>query len=202
MTIEVVDDPTVSSISPNYQQLCQSATISDITVVASGGTGTSYSYQWYSNTTNSNSGGTLIPGATNSNYTPQNTTVNTTYYYCIITQTASGCEVTSPTVEVDIVPGPSFDTQPIGTSVCVGAIISPLSISYINGSGTPQYQWYSNTTSSSSGGTPITGSFVPAIGGPFSALTPSMWPQDLLSRIQQVIVSHNCNCNFPLKQKI
>ncbi|KAK3704059.1 hypothetical protein QZH41_019014, partial [Actinostola sp. cb2023] len=31
----------------------------------------------------------------------------------------------------------------------------------------------------------FTGSFVPAIGGPFSALTPSMWPQDILSRIQQ-----------------
>jgi hypothetical protein len=36
------------------------------------------------------------------------------------------------------------------------------------------------------GSTPVTGSFVPAIGGPFSALTPSMWPQDILSRIQQV----------------
>ena len=66
--------------------------------------------------------------------------------------------------------------------------------------------WDDSSIHVATGGTPITGSFVPAIGGPFSALTPSMWPQDLLSRIQQVIVSHycncNCNCNFPLKQKI
>ena len=60
--------------------------------------------------------------------------------------------------------------------------------------------WDDSSIHVATGGTPITGSFVPAIGGPFSALTPSMWPQDLLSRIQQVIVSHNCN--FPLKQKI
>lgn len=59
--------------------------------------------------------------------------------------------------------------------------------------------WDDSSIHVATGGTPVTGSFVPAIGGPFSALTPSMWPQDLLSRIQQVHVSHNCI--FPLKQK-
>lgn len=33
---------------------------------------------------------------------------------------------------------------------------------------------------------PISGSFVPPAGAPFSALTPSIWPQDILARIQQV----------------
>lgn len=45
--------------------------------------------------------------------------------------------------------------------------------------------WDDSSIHVATGGTPVTGSFVPAIGGPFSALTPSMWPQDLLSRIQQ-----------------
>ncbi|XP_078347309.1 small G protein signaling modulator 3 homolog isoform X3 [Oculina patagonica] len=45
--------------------------------------------------------------------------------------------------------------------------------------------WDDSSIHVTSGGTPVTGSFVPAIGGPFSALTPSMWPQDILSRIQQ-----------------
>ncbi|KAJ7378286.1 Small G protein signaling modulator 3 [Desmophyllum pertusum] len=45
--------------------------------------------------------------------------------------------------------------------------------------------WDDSSIHVASGGTPVTGSFVPAIGGPFSALTPSMWPQDILSRIQQ-----------------
>lgn len=33
---------------------------------------------------------------------------------------------------------------------------------------------------------PVSGSFVPPAGAPFSALTPSIWPQDILARIQQV----------------
>lgn len=46
--------------------------------------------------------------------------------------------------------------------------------------------WDDSSIHVASGSTPVSGSFVPAIGGPFSALTPSMWPQDILSRIQQV----------------
>lgn len=34
----------------------------------------------------------------------------------------------------------------------------------------------------------VSGSFVPPAGAPFSALTPSIWPQDILARIQQVII--------------
>ncbi|XP_068674823.1 small G protein signaling modulator 3-like isoform X1 [Montipora foliosa] len=45
--------------------------------------------------------------------------------------------------------------------------------------------WDDSSIHVASGSTPVNGSFVPAIGGPFSALTPSMWPQDILSRIQQ-----------------
>lgn len=49
--------------------------------------------------------------------------------------------------------------------------------------------WDDSSIHVASGSTPVSGSFVPAIGGPFSALTPSMWPQDILSRIQQVRIS-------------
>ncbi|XP_044184394.1 small G protein signaling modulator 3-like isoform X3 [Acropora millepora] len=45
--------------------------------------------------------------------------------------------------------------------------------------------WDDSSIHVASGSTPVNGSFVPAIGGPFSALTPSLWPQDILSRIQQ-----------------
>ena len=38
---------------------------------------------------------------------------------------------------------------------------------------------------------PVSGSFVPPAGAPFSALTPSIWPQDILARIQQVISTMN-----------
>jgi hypothetical protein len=41
-------------------------------------------YQWYSNTTASTSGGTLIAGATSASYTPSNATVGILYYYCVV----------------------------------------------------------------------------------------------------------------------
>lgn len=36
----------------------------------------------------------------------------------------------------------------------------------------------------------LAGSYTPAPGGPFSALTPSMWPQDILAKYFQVVYSH------------
>jgi hypothetical protein len=44
----------------------------------------SLSYQWYRNTTAGNTGGTPIPGATGSSYTPPGGTVGTVYYYYVV----------------------------------------------------------------------------------------------------------------------
>ncbi|MGC4130325.1 MAG: hypothetical protein QM564_12390, partial [Bergeyella sp.] len=52
--------PVISSITPATQTVTQAAAPTDITVTATGAT----TYQWYSNTTNSTTGGTLISGAT------------------------------------------------------------------------------------------------------------------------------------------
>ena len=58
------------------------------------------SYQWYSNTVDSNSGGTLISGATDSSYTAPTGSVGETYYYCVVTNTdaeAPGVKTASTT---------------------------------------------------------------------------------------------------------
>ena len=44
-----------------------------------------YSYQWYSNTSSSNEGGTEISNATSATYSPKITAAGTTYYYCVVT---------------------------------------------------------------------------------------------------------------------
>ena len=44
-----------------------------------------YSYQWYSNTSSSNEGGTEIPNAISATYSPNITAAGTTYYYCVVT---------------------------------------------------------------------------------------------------------------------
>jgi gliding motility-associated-like protein len=70
--------------STTNQVICPSATISPLTVTA---TGPGLSYQWYRNTTASTTGGTLLTGATSASYSPLNTVVGTVYYYVVVTGT-------------------------------------------------------------------------------------------------------------------
>ena len=60
------------------------------------------SYQWYSNTSDSNEGGTLLSGETNSTYTPSTTEIGTSYYYCVVTNSAG--TVTSEVASVVVNP--------------------------------------------------------------------------------------------------
>ncbi len=98
--LNVYADPTVSAPSPAVQSgICAGGSASAISVTAAGGTG-SYSYQWYENTTNSNSGGTLISGATSASYTPA-VVAGSRYYYVVVSVVGDGCgTATSATAEV------------------------------------------------------------------------------------------------------
>jgi len=71
-----------SQPSTTVQNYCLNGTATALSTTA---VGSSITYQWYSNTTNSNSGGTLISGATSASYTPPTTTAGTKYYYVIVT---------------------------------------------------------------------------------------------------------------------
>ena len=155
--IEVVADPIVST-QPINAAYCQNASpVAPLSISATGGIGT-FSYQWYSNTANNNTNGSLIPGATSSTFIPSVATVGTNYYYCVITQTGLNCGVTSNTAEIIVNLAPTFATQPLVTqTVCLDGTFSALTVTTQNGTGTPTFQWFSNTTSSPSGGTPISG---------------------------------------------
>ena len=83
--------PIISSQSTVTQSRCIGIAFDPISVTVSG---TGLSYQWYSNSTASTSGGTLISGATSSSYTPLSSSVGTTYYYSTITNSC-GSTVTS-----------------------------------------------------------------------------------------------------------
>ncbi|MFY7964518.1 MAG: beta strand repeat-containing protein, partial [Chitinophagaceae bacterium] len=103
-----------SSSATNY---CLNGTATALSVVA---TGSGLTYQWYSNTTNSNSGGTLISGATSSTYTPPTTSANTTYYYCIVTGSCgSFASNASGSITINSLPTVAANTGT--TTVCVGS---------------------------------------------------------------------------------
>jgi hypothetical protein len=155
--IVVIQDPVVSiaSASQNYCQF--SSNVLPITSNVTGGTGI-VSYQWYRNNVNSNSNGVLINGATSADYIPPVNTVGTVYYYCVITQSGSNCGNVSNVIPIQTYLQASITSLPFQTqALCMGGTVSSLNVSYINGIPGATYQWYSNTTNSSFGGTAIAG---------------------------------------------
>ena len=153
--IIVNSDPTIATQPLSSQSVCQNTIPTNLTVILPSGSG-AFSYQWYSNLVNNTTGGNIIATATNSTYTPLTTVAGTKYYYCVITQNGvTGCGVTSATAAVIINIAPSFTSQPLSSTICLGQSTPQLSVTYANGSGTAQYQWYNNTLNSTTGGTAI-----------------------------------------------
>ncbi|HWR94320.1 MAG TPA: PKD domain-containing protein [Flavobacterium sp.] len=153
----VSPDPTITLQPITPQTLCQGSTATPLSVTANSGNGDVLKYQWYSNSVNSNFGGTIITGATNDTYLPSTDTIGTNYYYCEISQEGLDCNVKSQVAEVTIITGPSITSQPQSSSVCEGGNPTKLTVAYSNGTGTPKYQWYSNSVNSNSGGIEIIG---------------------------------------------
>ncbi|MDI6050670.1 PKD domain-containing protein [Flavobacterium sp. XS2P24] len=152
----VFADPTISTQPTASQILCQNATPLNLDITASGGNGT-FSYQWYSNSTNTNTGGILITGATGNSYTPPTSAVGTKYYYCSVSQNSTtGCSVNSATAAIIVISTPSI-TQPASSTVCQGGNPTTLSITVSGATGTPQYQWYSNSANNTTTGATISG---------------------------------------------
>uniref|UniRef100_UPI001FD1AED0 InlB B-repeat-containing protein n=1 Tax=Lysinibacillus boronitolerans TaxID=309788 RepID=UPI001FD1AED0 len=167
---------------PAGKTVNQGATNATLSVGASVSDGGTLSYQWYSNTTNSTSGGTPISGATNATYAAPTFAVGTMYYYVVVTNTNSGVSgnqtatATSNVVGVTVnalvnAETPAIGTQPMGATVNQGATNATLRVgASVSDGGILSYQWYSNTTNSPSGGTPISGATNPIYAAPTFAV--------------------------------
>ena len=122
--------------------------------IAAVGKGT-LSYQWFSNTTKSTTGASLISGAASTTYSAPTETEGTTYYYCIVTNTVtldSGTNTytaTSNVVACTVKSGTVITQEPLDTTAYIGDTVTLYVAA--TGSGTLSYQWYSNTKSSTSG---------------------------------------------------
>jgi len=74
-----------------------------LTVAASVTQGATLSYQWYSNTSNSNTGGTSISGATGTSFNiPTTLTEGTYYYFCEVRATGGAISVRSNVARVNV----------------------------------------------------------------------------------------------------
>jgi gliding motility-associated-like protein len=157
--IEVTPTAQVDTQPLNLQEICEGGTANELSVAVSGGAGTP-AYQWYSNTTNTNSGGTLIAGANSPNYTPPAfNTAGTFYFYVEIDYAASGCAaLTSEVAEIVVVPDPEISQQPNPLQeLCQNTTAETLEVSVTNGLGNLSYQWFVNSNDNNTGGTPIGG---------------------------------------------
>ena len=152
--VTVVADPAITANPVSPSAVCVGGTLPALTVTASGGTPTLL-YQWYSNTTNSTTGGTVVTVPLGNSYTPLTTTAGTLYYYCVVSATGSGCGTdVSTTAMVTIIADPLITVDPVTpTAVCVGGTLPALTVTATGGTPSLNYQWYSNTTNTTTGGT-------------------------------------------------
>jgi quinol monooxygenase YgiN len=160
-TPAISGQPTASAI------YTQNAAATALTVTATGSDGGTLSYQWYKNTTNSTTGGSTI-GTNSASYTPLTTTVGTAYYYVVVTNTKSGVTGTPTatatssvaTVTVNALVNaatPSITAQPAASAAYTqNAAASALTVTATRSDGgTLSYQWYKNTSNSTTGGSTV-----------------------------------------------
>ncbi|RKE90139.1 beta strand repeat-containing protein [Epilithonimonas arachidiradicis] len=151
--VTVNANPTfTTNLTAGTQTVCLNGTVTALTVAAPAGN----TYQWYSNTTNSNTGGTPISGATSASYTPPSTTTGTTYYYAVITNTTTGCTATSNVRGVIVLPELAITTQPNSTpqNLCVNSIGPTLTVT---AAGATTYQWFYSNAATGGTLTTVTG---------------------------------------------
>jgi hypothetical protein len=173
--------PSSTACTPSTtQNVCQGVAASPLTanVTNSGTTGTpTLQYQWYYNTSNSNtiSGATTVVGATNSTYVPLSsaTEVGTRYYFCVAYATDNTCGQTnasqslaSNAVQVVVTGTPTTPTAG-STGTCSGGALS-LTSSTVS---TATYAWTGPISFTSSSQNPtVSASATTAMSGTYSVV--------------------------------
>ncbi|MEO8238007.1 MAG: T9SS sorting signal type C domain-containing protein [Flavobacterium sp.] len=106
-------NPTITTQpSASSQPYCLNSPALALTVAT---TGTNVTYQWYINTIASNTGGTLLSGATSANYTPLTTSVGTNYYYCVVSGTCTPAATSSVSGGITVTPLPAAPSASVTT---------------------------------------------------------------------------------------
>ncbi|MEN9299012.1 MAG: hypothetical protein RLZZ429_1325, partial [Bacteroidota bacterium] len=136
-------NPSIT-VQPVSQTFCRGAAATiDFT-----STGPSLVYQWFSNTTASNTGGTSINGATASVYSVPTNSAGTFYYYARITScNGSGSIVYTNPATINVLAPTTVSNNivasPSPNNICAGTNIT-FTANVINGGSSPVLTWYKN----------------------------------------------------------
>src|SRR6218665_1549247 len=127
--ITIIDQPVTTT-----QTTCLGSTFSPVMVNASG-SGT-LSYQWYSNTTASTTGGTPLTtaphisnGSRSASFTPLATAVGTTYYYVTITNSCGTVKSANTTGVFTVEAQPAAGTITSNQTICAGFMPDDITLS-------------------------------------------------------------------------
>ena len=153
--ITIILPINISSQPLILQEVCLGSSLIDVSITSIGGNNPNY--QWYNNSINSNSGGTIITGATSSSYSPPSNTIGEFYYYCTITSSINGCNsMTSDVSEIIIHEPNSISQHPTSyEEICIND--NNINIQLAASGNNNTYQWYQNNSSSYTGGQLIVG---------------------------------------------
>ena len=147
------------------------------------------SYQWYSATTNSNTDGTAISGATSSTFAIPTTLMvaESPYYYFCEVRSSGANPVRSNVATVNVntlvdAQMPNITVQPQGATYTQNVTATALTVTAsVTDGGTLSYQWYWNATNSTTSGT--------AVGANSASYTPPT--TTVGTRYYYVIVTNN-----------
>ena len=118
--------------------------------------GKSLKYQWFVSTTEDNTVGKRIDGATDSTYTvTASPLTKDTFYYCVISNNSCSCRTKAAGLDVVLGNHVYITEQPEPTTVYEGEE----AVFTVNAMGTGDciYQWYRNDTDSNTGGVKLDG---------------------------------------------
>lgn len=123
-TIRVNDVLAITNPQLGAQSLCVGNPFTALSV----GTGFGYSYQWFENTTPSNTGGTPISGANSNSYTPNSGTAGTQrYYYVEITGFCGGSIKSNPSGLIETLSGNTVGPASSSPIVCINSSLPTIS---------------------------------------------------------------------------
>jgi hypothetical protein len=106
--------PAITIITqPTAEMTVTAGSISgSLSVAATVTEGATLSYQWYSNTLQSNTGGRIITGAASSSFAlPTDLIAGTYYYYCEVRATGGAIPVISRVAKITVLNGDGDETQ-------------------------------------------------------------------------------------------
>ncbi|RYE14323.1 MAG: hypothetical protein EOP51_28360, partial [Sphingobacteriales bacterium] len=140
---------TIIAVQPVSVETCL-GTATSIDVIANG---LSLTHQWYRNTSNNNTNGILIDGATQANYSPPVTAIGTIYYYDVIVNNGQGCAgATTNAVAVTVSAVSNAGTVSANRTICSGSTTSVSISNYTGNTITWQQSTDGTTWASVTGG--------------------------------------------------